>query len=93
MNWVDAVVLALPLVLAVFGLFHGFVRQAASIAGLVLGHVAGIRYYPAAQAALGLDLPRGNEAIAYLATFIAVYVVARLLDLALNIIATLDIDP
>lgn len=78
MTWVDIGIVALPLVLAMFGLFQGFVRQAASWAGLILGHLAGIRYYPAVQTALRLNFPRGNEALAYAATFVAVYVAVRL---------------
>lgn len=81
MTWVDVVVVALPLAFALLGLFHGFVRQAASWGGLILGHLAGIRYYPAVRDALALNLPRGNEAVAYLAAFVAVYIAARLLGL------------
>ncbi len=81
MTWVDIVILALPAILGVLGLFHGFVRQASSWAGIVLGHLAGVRYYPAIQGALHLRLSRGNEAVAYLVAFVAVYVAARLVGM------------
>ncbi len=81
MTWVDIVILALPAILGLVGLFHGFVRQASSWAGIILGHFAGIRYYPAIQGALRLRSLRGSEAIAYLLAFVAVYVAARLVGM------------
>jgi membrane protein required for colicin V production len=57
------------------------VRQAASWAGLVLGHVLGIAFHPPVQKALEPHLLTGDAAAAYIAVFIGVYAAARLLGL------------
>ena len=80
MNPIDIAIGALCLGLALLGIVRGFVRQLASWAGLILGHLAGIRYYGEARDLLKLDFRHG-EVAAYLLTFLAVYLAARLAGL------------
>ncbi len=80
MNPLDIAVVALCFVLAVLGLLRGIVRQASSIAGLVLGHIVGVKYNAQVQHALRLDFPAGHVA-AYLAALLGVYLAVRLIGL------------
>lgn len=80
MNPLDIAIAALCAILALLGLLRGLVRQAASIAGLVLGHLVGIGFYGSVQKALRLDIPGGHVA-AYLLTLAAVYIAVRLIGL------------
>jgi membrane protein required for colicin V production len=80
MNAFDIVIVALCAILALLGLLRGIVRQAASLAGLILGHVAGVKYYTAVQAALRLDFT-GGHIVAYLLALLAVYIAVRLTGL------------
>jgi membrane protein required for colicin V production len=80
-TWIDAGIAALCLGFALAGLIQGFVRQAASWAGIVLGHVLGIAFHPTVQEALAPHLRTGDAAAAYIAVFIGVYAAARLLGL------------
>ena len=80
MNPLDIAVVALCAVLAILGLLHGIVRQAASIAGLILGHLAGVKYYAQAQQYLRLDFT-GGHIVAYLAALLGVYLAVRLIGL------------
>ncbi len=65
------------------GSIRGFVRQIASLAGLLLGHLAGVRYYGEAKRLASLDFPYG-EVAGYLLLFVAVYLVVRLLGLLIE---------
>jgi membrane protein required for colicin V production len=80
MNSLDIGILALCAVLALLGLLQGFIRQAASWAGLILGLVAGWRYGAAAQKLLQFDFTGGAIA-AYLLVLLVVYVGVRLIGL------------
>lgn len=80
MNPLDIAVVVLCGFLALLGLLRGVVRQVSSIAGLVLGHVVGVKYQAQVQQALRLDFPAGHIA-AYLAALLAVYVAVRLIGL------------
>jgi uncharacterized membrane protein required for colicin V production len=73
----------LDLVIAVFcigfalsGLLKGLVRQASSWIGLILGHLAGVKYFATAQQYLKLDFPRAETA-AYVIVFVVVYLAVR----------------
>jgi len=79
-NLLDVVIVSLCLVFAVYGIFQGIVRQLFSWSGLILGHLAGVRYYETAQEKLRLDFPHSDVA-AYLLLFVAVYLLFRLLGL------------
>jgi membrane protein required for colicin V production len=80
MNPLDIGIAVLCAVLALLGLLQGFVRQAASWVGLILGLVAGWKYGAAAQKLLRLDFPGGAVA-AYLLALLGVYVAVRLIGL------------
>lgn len=80
MNPIDIAMGALCLGLALLGIVRGFVRQLASWAGLILGHLAAVRYYGEARDLLKLDFRHGDVA-AYLLTFLAVWLAARLAGL------------
>lgn len=80
MNALDIGILALCAVLGMLGLLQGFVRQAASWAGLILGLVAGWRYGEAARKFLQFDFTGGAIA-AYLLVLLAVYICVRLIGL------------
>lgn len=80
MNLLDVVIVLLCLIFAVFGIFQGIVRQLFSWSGLILGHLAGVRYYETAQKQLRFDFPYSDFA-AYLLLFAAVYIVFRLVGL------------
>ncbi|MEK6778213.1 MAG: CvpA family protein [Candidatus Deferrimicrobiota bacterium] len=80
MNPLDIGIVALCAILALLGLLRGVVRQAASLAGLILGHVVGVKYYAAVQQALRLDFT-GGHVVAYLLALLAVYIAVRLIGL------------
>jgi membrane protein required for colicin V production len=80
MNALDVGILALCAVLGLLGLLQGFIRQAASWAGLILGLVAGWRYGEAARKLLQFDFTGGAVA-AYLLVLLAVYIGVRLIGL------------
>jgi len=76
-NLLDIVIAVLCLGLAAYGIFQGIVRQLISVGGLLLGHVAGVKFYAIAQERLRLDFSHG-DIVAYLLTFLAVYLAVRL---------------
>lgn len=78
MNLLDILILALCVGLGIFGIFQGLVRQAFSWAGLILGHILGVKYFGAAQDLLGLSFLHG-DVVVYLLLFVAVYLCVRLL--------------
>jgi membrane protein required for colicin V production len=78
MNIVDIVLAVLCLWFAVSGIARGLVRQLFSIAGLVAGHLAGIRFYAPAASMLKLSFHH-NDVVGYLVVFAVVYVAFRLL--------------
>lgn len=80
MNLLDIGIVALCAVLALLGILRGIVRQAASLGGLILGHVVGVKYYAAVQKPLGLDFA-GGHVVAYLLALLAVYIAVRLVGL------------
>ncbi len=80
MNSLDIGILALCAVLAFLGLLQGFIRQAASWAGLILGLVVGWWYGAEAQALLQFDF-KGGAVAAYLLVLLVVYVGVRLVGL------------
>ena len=80
MNLLDIVIAVLCLGLAVHGIFQGMVRQLFSWGGLIAGHIAGVKFYAIAQERLRLDFSHG-DVVAYLLTFLAVYLAVRLAGL------------
>ena len=80
MNLLDIGIIALCAILALLGLLQGFVRQAASWAGLILGLVVGWKYGASAQKLLRLDFTGGAVA-AYLLVLLGVYIAVRLIGL------------
>jgi membrane protein required for colicin V production len=80
MNPLDIGIVALCAALGLFGLLQGFVRQAASWVGLLLGLVAGWKYGAEAQKLLRLDFSGGAVA-AYLVLLLGVYIAVRLIGL------------
>ncbi len=80
MNPLDIGIVALCAVLALLGLLRGVVRQAASLAGLILGHIVGVNYYAVVQKAMRLDFT-GGHVVAYLLALLAVYIAVRLIGL------------
>lgn len=80
MNPLDIAIVALCAAFGLLGLLRGFVRQAASLAGLVLGHIVGVKYNAAVQKVLRFDFSHGDIA-AYLITLLAVYIAVRLIGL------------
>ncbi|MEW6719166.1 MAG: CvpA family protein, partial [Thermodesulfobacteriota bacterium] len=78
MNLLDIVVVALLALFAVFGVLRGLVRQLFSIAGLVAGHIAGIRFYADAVSLLKLSF-RYAEVAGYVGILLAVFLVFSLL--------------
>ncbi len=80
MNFLDVVIVVLCLGFAVFGIFQGVVRQLFSWGGLLLGHIAGVKFYATAQVQLRLDFPHG-DVVGYLLTFLGVYLIVRLVGL------------
>jgi membrane protein required for colicin V production len=79
-NLLDVVIVALCIGFAVYGIVQGVVRQLFSWGGLILGHIVGVKFYATAQEQLRLDFPHG-DIVAYLLTFVAVYLVFRLVGL------------
>lgn len=80
MNLLDIVIAALCLALLLLGVVHGFVRQAVSWAGLILGHISGVKYHAAAVRLLALDFRYAGE-VGYLCVFAAVYLAVRLIGI------------
>lgn len=83
MNLLDICIMAICVVLALLGLLKGFVRQAVSIAGLILGHILAVRYNAEVQKLLQFDFPHAGVA-AYLLALLAVYIAVRLLGLLIE---------
>jgi len=79
-NLLDIAIIALCLGFALYGIVQGVVRQLFSWGGLILGHIAGVKYYETAQQRLNLDFPHG-EIVAYLLTFLGIYLAFRLVGL------------
>lgn len=77
MNLLDILILALCIGFAILGIFQGLVRQAFSWAGLILGHVLGVKYFADAQDLLGLSFLHG-DVVAYILLFAVVYLCIRL---------------
>ncbi|GAB4363688.1 MAG: hypothetical protein Kow00128_04670 [Deltaproteobacteria bacterium] len=77
MNLLDILILALCVGFGIVGIFQGLVRQAFSWAGLILGHIAGVKYYSAVEELLGLSFRHG-DVVAYLLLFSVVYLCVRL---------------
>lgn len=76
MNLIDILIAAFCIGFAVSGLLNGLVRQAGGWAGLILGHLAGLKFGGVVQRMLGFEFPRA-ETVAYLVTFLAVYIAVR----------------
>lgn len=77
MNLIDILILALCVGFGIFGIFQGLVRQAFSWAGLIFGHLLGVKYFAAAQDRLGLSFQHG-DVVAYILLFAGVYLCVRL---------------
>ncbi len=71
MNLIDIVVVGLCVLFCISGVVKGMVRQLFSLAGLVVGHLAGIKFYAAAASALKFTF-RYAEAAGYAVVFLAV---------------------
>jgi membrane protein required for colicin V production len=82
-SFLDVVIAVLCLGFAVYGIFQGMVRQLFSWGGLLLGHIAGVKFYATAQSQLRLDFPHG-DVVGYLLTFLGVYLVVRLAGLVVE---------
>ena len=80
MNLLDIVIAVLCLGFAVYGILQGVVRQLFSWTGLLLGHVAGVKFFETVQVRLRLDFPH-SDIVAYLLIFLAVYLAVRLVGL------------
>lgn len=78
MNLIDIVVAGLCVLFGVLGIMRGLVRQLFSIAGLVAGHLAGIRFYQDAASTLKLSF-QYSEVAGYVVVFLAVFLVCLLL--------------
>ncbi len=77
MNLLDIAIAGSCIGFALSGLLKGLVRQAAGWTGLILGHLAGVKFHGFVQRMLQLDFPKA-ETVAYLVTFVGVYVAVRL---------------
>lgn len=77
MNWFDLVLLIAFALAAWKGFSHGFIIEAASLLGLVLGIWAGIRFSDRVTDALDLEVK--HAAVAFLITFALVLVLVVLL--------------
>jgi membrane protein required for colicin V production len=82
-NLLDVVIVSLCLFFAVYGIVQGVVGLMFSWAGLLLAHVAGVKYYETAQERLHPDFPHG-EIVAYLLTFLGIYLAFRLVGLLIE---------
>jgi membrane protein required for colicin V production len=78
MNLLDLLLAILIVWFAVAGIARGLVRQLFSLGGLVVGHLAGIRYYSYAQAQFGLSFQYA-EVVGYVVVFLAAYLGIRLI--------------
>lgn len=83
MNLLDVGIIALCGILALFGTLRGFVRQAVSLAGLILGHILAVRYNAEVQKLLQFDFQHAGIAT-YVLTLLAVYIAVRLLGLLIE---------
>jgi len=77
MNLLDVLILAICVGFGILGIFQGLVRQAFSWAGLILGHIVGVKYFSAALGLLDLSFRHG-DVVAYILLFSAVYLCVRL---------------
>jgi uncharacterized membrane protein required for colicin V production len=77
MNPIDIAVAVLCALFGVFGILRGLVRQVISLGGLVVGHLAGVRYYEAAVSWLNLSF-QYSRVVGYAIVFLAVYLLLLL---------------
>lgn len=83
MNLLDLILAVLIAWFAVSGIARGLVQQLFSLGGLVAGHLTGVRYYPFAQAKLGLSF-QFAEVVAYVVVFLAAYLAVRLIGVVIE---------
>jgi membrane protein required for colicin V production len=85
MNFLDIIILVVLIIFAVKGLARGFVNEASSLAGLILGGWLAYRFYPAVSAPIQniLHLP------AHLSAFLAFMLLLILMVVAAHIIGNL----
>lgn len=77
MSFLDIALVALCAGLGILGIVQGLVRQLSSLAGLVLGHLLGVKYYEPARKALGISFEH-SEIVAYLLLFVGAYLCVRM---------------
>lgn len=82
MNWLDILLLVLLGIAAVKGFFHGFIVEACSLLGLVLGIWAGVHLN--AQAAEWIGLDPDQEVLSFVVVFVAVLVGMHLIGKGLT---------
>ena len=83
MNLLDLILAVLIAWFAVSGIARGLVQQLFSLGGMVAGHLTGVRYYPFAQAKLGLSF-QFAEVVAYVVVFLAAYLAVRLIGVLIE---------
>ena len=81
MNVLDIIILVIGIFLVIKGVFRGFIREIASLAGIVLGIWLGIRFLPDMSAFLKTVLPPNAflQVISFAVIFLAVLILCNLL--------------
>jgi len=88
MNLIDIIILAVLIVFSVKGLARGFVNEAASLAGLILGGWLAYRFYPAASVPIRNILHVPEHVSAFLAFMLLLILTAIIAHIIGNIITT-----
>lgn len=84
MNSIDFGVIAIILVFLVRGIWIGFVRQLASLAGLILGYLFAGRYYEQISPRLSSIIP--SPQLCFLVTYVLLFLAVFLAVLALGFV-------
>lgn len=82
MNWLDLILIIILGIAAVRGFFRGFIIEACSLLGLVVGIWAGVHLNTRAAQWIGLD--PGQEVLSFIIVFLAVLIGAHLIGKALT---------
>ena len=86
MNWFDVTALAVLAVSAGFAFFKGFVREIASLAGLIIGSILAFRFYKTGAKLLKTWIHTENmrNFTAFLAIFLLIVLISALLSCLLK---------
>ena len=94
MNGLDIAFAVVTIFYVLRGIFRGFIKEATSIAGVVLGFVLASRYYPIVSEAVKplIQNPSYRNTIGFLALFLCIFIIISILGVLLNMLFRLALS-